>query len=497
MSMRNRDEFVEAESCSKFLKELIVELNAGGIKDQFLDHMAHLPDPDAPDIREINPFDLASMFESLDPILYMSSSSSTQDRKNFILNVARPKFNLYIKERGEQVYHNMSCKVGCNLRAGVRHQDEDMPIIWQNLLNGLAVSTDPVKKTMAAWLTLFDALAILNAAHTGASEKHVQHVQLNVTMFSVIMANSSLATEMPDFTVAQFENLRHLNLRPLAVTGLWHGRAIMYWPIALGIELWLTRLGGGNFTPLVTMSSLFSFRATLGVTGFVCTERPTTCLSKQSLESGKIELHGIKGFKVNVSVQVYTLLAVLVSAVIVVLVYGMTHPEVMDAHKVDPTSLTSLIIVIEGLLLAAFVNIYKADWTWYDMFRGVYYTDNWREVKAFTDPVERLILLAKLTMGKLNPAPLNPENACYALPYAKGGIDMPDIYTIEEVKNVGNIVFQMQNGEYLIKTRAIWEHGNIAVLRAVRVAPKRHHTAVLNDGVLPWQDLTEYDSIIA
>jgi hypothetical protein len=92
MSMRNRDEFVEAESCSKFLKELIVELNAGGIKDQFLDHMAHLPDPDAPDIREINPFDLASMFESLDPILYMSSSSSTQDRKNFILNVARPKF---------------------------------------------------------------------------------------------------------------------------------------------------------------------------------------------------------------------------------------------------------------------------------------------------------------------------------------------------------------------------------------------------------------------
>ncbi|KAI8580392.1 hypothetical protein K450DRAFT_236832 [Umbelopsis ramanniana AG] len=89
-----------------------------------------------------------------------------------------------------------------------------------------------------------------------------------------------------------------------------------------------------------------------------------------------------RGFYVSVRTFTYPLLLVLVIIELFVLVGGISKWEPMVIDGVDPTSLASLVIVLEGLLLAFVVATFHDNWSWYDMVRGQIVYENYYDLPA-------------------------------------------------------------------------------------------------------------------
>lgn len=89
-----------------------------------------------------------------------------------------------------------------------------------------------------------------------------------------------------------------------------------------------------------------------------------------------------RGFYVSVRSFTYPLLSVLVIIELFVLVGGIAQWEPMVINGVDPTSLASLVIVLEGLFLALVVATFHDNWSWYDMVRGQIVYENYYDLPA-------------------------------------------------------------------------------------------------------------------
>ncbi|CAO3696867.1 unnamed protein product [Umbelopsis ramanniana] len=89
-----------------------------------------------------------------------------------------------------------------------------------------------------------------------------------------------------------------------------------------------------------------------------------------------------RGFYVSVRSFTYPLLSVLVIIELFVLAGGIAQWEPMVIKGVDPTSLASLVIVLEGLFLALVVATFHDNWSWYDMVRGQIVYENYYDLPA-------------------------------------------------------------------------------------------------------------------
>lgn len=89
-----------------------------------------------------------------------------------------------------------------------------------------------------------------------------------------------------------------------------------------------------------------------------------------------------RGYKITIRRYVWPMLFAMVFIALFVMIQGMRKVSYMTFDGVDPTSLTSLVIVIEGLFLAFITATFREEWSWYDMIRGQAYTN---ELSALSD----------------------------------------------------------------------------------------------------------------
>lgn len=84
-----------------------------------------------------------------------------------------------------------------------------------------------------------------------------------------------------------------------------------------------------------------------------------------------------KGYKYTLRIFIWPLLALMVGSTLFILISGLTKKSYMTFEGVDPTSMTSLYVVLEGLFLAFIVATFHEDWSWYDMIRGQLYVPDY------------------------------------------------------------------------------------------------------------------------
>jgi hypothetical protein len=164
-----------------------------------------------------------------------------------------------------------------------------------------------------------------------------------------------------------------------------------------------------------------------------------------------------RGYKYTIRRYIWPLLVVLVVTALFVLICGMKKMPFMTFDGVDPTSLTSLVIVMEGLFLAFIVATFHEDWSWYDMIRG----------QLFVSEFEKLPrrVIKRYNKGKLVRHFIRRQddykdivsryNACYLSVETTGRFTLPFGATISDLKKCGFETFLSvgQSG----KKHVIWD----------------------------------------
>jgi hypothetical protein len=95
-----------------------------------------------------------------------------------------------------------------------------------------------------------------------------------------------------------------------------------------------------------------------------------------------LDVLSLKGYKDIVIWPTVCLLMSMIAITLTVLIAGLRKMPWITIDGVDPTSLTSLIIVLEGIVLALYVSVYKENWSLYDMIRGRLYVSNYYDTSV-------------------------------------------------------------------------------------------------------------------
>jgi hypothetical protein len=141
----------------------------------------------------------------------------------------------------------------------------------------------------------------------------------------------------------------------------------------------------------------------------------------------------------------------LISITLVIMVCGLKRIDGFVIEGVDPTSLTSLVLVIQGLFLSLFMAVYRDNWSWYDMIRGNVYCERYEHLpghikKKYTpDNVFKYIMT---NMNTLSYA-MSGYDACYVNVNLTGKVRMPERTLLKRLKRCGYDV-RNHNGRFLL-----------------------------------------------
>ncbi|KAI8584696.1 hypothetical protein K450DRAFT_267349 [Umbelopsis ramanniana AG] len=154
-----------------------------------------------------------------------------------------------------------------------------------------------------------------------------------------------------------------------------------------------------------------------------------------------------KGYKVRIPHVVYPFLAFLALFAIIVLEEGLRKAPWITVDGVDPTSLTSLVLVIEGLLLALLVSTTARNWSWYDMIRGVIYYESYQEIPSIIRPSINLnmFMVHLLWYNSEYAKCLDSYDSCSLMVEREGSATIPRAVTMEEFVASGHVVFRHQD----------------------------------------------------
>jgi hypothetical protein len=120
------------------------------------------------------------------------------------------------------------------------------------------------------------------------------------------------------------------------------------------------------------------------------------------------------------------MLAILAFLAIFVMATGLLKEPYMTIEGVDPTSLTSLVIVIEGLFLAFVTAVAVQDWNWYDMVRGQITTKSYiraKELGYSKNPIR--LITETINATEIMPSKVSPNGSCYSRNKCEGEIKLP------------------------------------------------------------------------
>jgi hypothetical protein len=165
----------------------------------------------------------------------------------------------------------------------------------------------------------------------------------------------------------------------------------------------------------------------------------------------EIKLYSIlteKGYKVTVKRWVIPLLVILVSIAFISLVGGLKPNGFMRIDGVDPSSLTSLIIVIDGLILAAFTAIFHEEWSWYDMLRCRLYIQNYADLpKKSSNAIDAYKLINHVICNYNDYCEIvSSADCCYIQPKCKGRIKLPSTNEIKDIRKLGLHILRTSAG---------------------------------------------------
>lgn len=157
------------------------------------------------------------------------------------------------------------------------------------------------------------------------------------------------------------------------------------------------------------------------------------------------------GYVVSVAGLVYTIIAVMVLTVILSLVLGIHYSDAVSGAGIDPTSLTSLIIVVDGLLLALFTNVYKDNWSWYEMLRGYYVTRDWHQLHHRDKTAEKSRALLQYISKTPSLLPtLDAKTWCYINTLKDGLTTGPDNITLQDLHELGYQFLKDSRGQMVV-----------------------------------------------
>lgn len=157
-----------------------------------------------------------------------------------------------------------------------------------------------------------------------------------------------------------------------------------------------------------------------------------------------------RGFKKNVKLTVGMVLMILLSALIAVTSWALSNHQTLENYNIDPTSLISLFIVIEGLLLAAFVALYAENWSWHDMVRGQLYVTDFEELGNQAKAINKIDLIRHVIDNASHYEHIVSRNyLCYVDYDFKGNVVMPHGLTVYELKLAGYSVMRTSKAYYV------------------------------------------------
>jgi hypothetical protein len=141
----------------------------------------------------------------------------------------------------------------------------------------------------------------------------------------------------------------------------------------------------------------------------------------------------------------------MVLTVILSLVLGIHYSDAVSGVGIDPTSLTSLVIVVDGLLLALFTNVYKDNWSWYEMLRGYYVTRDWHQLHHTDKTVEKSRALIQYISKTPSLLPtLDPKTWCYINTLKDGLTTGPDNITLQDLHELGYQFLKDGRGQMVV-----------------------------------------------
>jgi hypothetical protein len=151
-----------------------------------------------------------------------------------------------------------------------------------------------------------------------------------------------------------------------------------------------------------------------------------------------------RGYEVDVKFLVYPFLIMLVSLALFVFVAGISRVSWFIIDGVDPTSLTSLVLVIEGLLLAIIVSTAARDWSWYDMIRGKIYYEDYNDIPKMIKPDIDLTMFYIHLMWFQDEYIkfINPLNACFLKGEKSGNSFLPRTANGLEMAAAGYLIIK-------------------------------------------------------
>ncbi|KAJ2963802.1 hypothetical protein NQZ79_g1272 [Umbelopsis isabellina] len=148
-------------------------------------------------------------------------------------------------------------------------------------------------------------------------------------------------------------------------------------------------------------------------------------------------------------------ITVLLSSLIGLTSWALPNHGRLQDYNIDPTSLTSLFIVVEGLILAAFVALYAENWSWHDMIRGQLFVLDYEDFGSHSQTIDRASLIRHvIEYAKQYEHIVAPEYLCYVEHEYKEKMIMPHGLTVTELKHVGYSVMHTTRGYYVRETES-------------------------------------------
>lgn len=148
-------------------------------------------------------------------------------------------------------------------------------------------------------------------------------------------------------------------------------------------------------------------------------------VSQKHIKNG--EIFDDRGYIISVRSFIYPLLAVLISSALFVMISGLLRKDYMVFDGVDPTSLTSLVIVIEGLFLALITAVAVENWSWYDMIRGqimVTDKDEWLKI-VHDNKTKALAVIQASWYHQKSSKVISYQTTCLFSEKATGNLTLP------------------------------------------------------------------------
>lgn len=136
-----------------------------------------------------------------------------------------------------------------------------------------------------------------------------------------------------------------------------------------------------------------------------------------------------KGYQDRVIWPTLILTVALASLTLIVIVSSFTKQPWITTEGVDPSSLTSMTIVLEGIVVAIYVATYKDNWSLYDMVRGRLYVEEYAKTSKWFKKKYPPAMIVKHIYNNINSYTtiIHPHGLCLSPERLSGKILAPEI----------------------------------------------------------------------